>query len=130
MKKIGLAMLVSAGLVSNAMASDKVCFGSKNNDETRGAIIKVEISKKEVSIRVVKWENDYYNGTFPAYNSTVKGRDGKTYMEYKGASTDYQEVILVDQELLKTGTTGLLQFRARGEGFFNSVFVCRDDDRP
>jgi hypothetical protein len=34
---------------------------------------------------------------------------------------------MIDQELLKTGTSGLIQIRARGEGYFNAVYVCKDD---
>ncbi len=60
------------------------------------------------------------------YGTSTKGRDGKIYLNYKGEFTDYQDEILVDQELLKQGTTGLLQIRARGEVFFNNAFVCKD----
>jgi hypothetical protein len=47
-------------------------------------------------------------------------------LQYKGEQSDYQDIILVEQSLLQAGTTGSLQIRARGEGFFNSAFICRD----
>jgi len=106
-------------------ASNKVCFGSTKNDDTRGIVLSVEVSTKDITIKTLKGNS--YNGTYPSYNTTTHGRDGKTYLEYKGEKNDYQDVIMVDEALLNDSTTGLLQIRARGEGFFNSVFVCKDD---
>jgi len=115
-------------LGSTAMAaSNKVCFGSTKNEDTKGIILGVEISAKNITIKTLK--GDSYNGTYPSYKTTTHGRDGKTYLEYKGEVNDYQDVIMVDEALLKDSTTGLLQIRARGEGFFNSVFVCKDDNK-
>lgn len=110
---------------SSVFASSKVCFGSTKNDETKGKVMLAQIDVKHVSLKTIKG-GEYYNGTYPTYGSVVRGRDGKTYLEYKGENSDYQDVIMVDQELLKNSTTGLLQIRARGEGFFNSVFFCKD----
>ncbi len=123
MKKFFAASVAVTVLASNAMASSKVCFGSTKSDDTKGIVISAEISAKEVTLKSIK--GDGYEGTFPAYNSTVNGRDGKIYLEYEGANSDYQDVVMVDQTLLKKGTTGLLQIRARGEGFFNSVYFCK-----
>lgn len=126
-KGIFTAFVLSLLLGSSAMAaSRKVCFGSTKDDDTKGVVLKVEITKNEIKIKTVKGDLDYKD-TYPTFNSSVRGRDGKTYLEYEGESTDYQVVILVDQMLLNNNTTGLLQFRARGEGFFNEVFVCKDD---
>jgi hypothetical protein len=83
-----------------------------------------QINKDKITIKTIKGEG--YTGIYPANNSTVKGRDGKVYLQYKGEHGDYQDVIMVDKALLENSTTGLLQIRARGEGFFNSVYVCRD----
>jgi hypothetical protein len=114
-------------------STEKVCFGSKQNDDTKGVVLKISVDSKNIHIKTAKTGNgqmfneEYYKDhSYPAYNSSVKSRDGKIYLEYKGENTDYQDVIMVDKELLKKATSGLLQFRARGEGFFNSVFVCRD----
>lgn len=86
------------------------------------------ITKEKVTLKTLKEGSDFqYNGTYPSYHTTTNGRDGKVYLEYKGENSDYQDVIMIDRELLKAGTKGLLQIRARGEGFFNSVFVCRDN---
>jgi hypothetical protein len=110
---------------NNVLASSKICFWSANNNETKGAILNVETSDAALSIRNIKGDFDY-EGVFIGYNSTVNGRDGHVYYEFKGRNSDYQDVIMLDEALFNDGTTGLLQFRARGEGFFNSVFVCRD----
>jgi hypothetical protein len=120
-----LTLLVATTVTSSAMASSKVCFGSTKSEDTKGAVLKVEVREQTVSIKAIKGNYDY-DSTYPAYNTSVHGRDGKTYLEYKGENSDYQDVIMVDEALLQEGTTGLLQIRARGEGFFNSVFVCRD----
>ena len=112
------------GSLSASASSSKICFGSTKNDDTKGLVLTMKVTAKEVTLKPVKGET--YDGTYQAYGTKVKGRDKKTYLEYKGENSDYQDVIMVDQALLKEGTTGLLQIRARGEGFFNSVFVCKD----
>ena len=126
MKKHLIIISVSVMVLgSTAMASSsKICFGSTKSDDTKGIVLSAEISHEEITLKTVK--GDSYNGTYPTYKSSVKGRDGKIYLEYKGENSDYQDVIMVDQALLQDSTTGLLQIRARGEGFFNSVFVCKD----
>ncbi|MGZ3771272.1 MAG: hypothetical protein ACXVCP_09590 [Bdellovibrio sp.] len=114
-------------LSSTTMAStSKVCFGSKNNNDTNGVVLTAEIDAQNITLNAIKGDFYYNGGTYPVYKSTVKGRDGKTYVTYKGQYTDYQEYIVVDEALLQSSTTGLLKIRARGEGFFNSVFVCKD----
>lgn len=128
-KRLSFPLFVALVMASPVFAaSKKVCFGSKRAQETAGVVLTAEITKKAITIHTVKGNLDY-NNVYPAYNTSVNGRDGKVYLEYKGENSDYQDVIMVDQDLLKKGTTGLLQIRARGEGFFNSVFVCRDDAR-
>ena len=123
--KNAILLLFFVTLGSNAMASSKVCFGSTKGDDTKGVVIHAEISQDEVTIKAVKGE--VTEGTFPTYGTTVEGRDGKTYLKYKGSNdSDYQDVIMIDEALLDDSTSGLLQIRARGEGFFNRVFVCKD----
>ena len=124
MKNLLLITLATLTMSVNALASSKVCFGSTKNPDTRGVVMTAEISKEEITIKTIK--GDSYDGSYKAYDSSIKGRDGKVYMTYQGMSTDYQDVILVDEALLQKGTTGLLQIRARGEGFFNSVYLCKD----
>lgn len=134
MKKLLIGSLLTLSLGSKAIASsNKICFGSTKSEETKGVVILATIDNQKVLLNTTKtiygqaFGNDYYGGkTYPSRNSTVKGRDGKLYLEYNGENSDYQDIIMVDSELLKNGTTGLLQIRARGEGFFNSVFVCKD----
>jgi hypothetical protein len=127
--KVQLVILVLATVLgSTAMAStSKICFGStKGDDSIKGTILGLEVTTEQVTIKPIKGDNEE-EATYPAYNTSVHGRDGKLYLEYKGYDDgEYQTVLMVDQELLHNGTTGLLQFRARGEGFFNSVYFCRD----
>ena len=123
MKKLFIA-LTSMTISAGAFASSKVCFGSTNNPDTRGVVMTAQITKNEITLKTIK--GDPYDGTYETYSSTSKGRDGKVYLHYKGMMTDYQDVILVDEALLQKGTSGLLQIRARGEGFFNSVYFCKD----
>lgn len=128
-KSLAASLLVLA-LGPTAMAtSNKVCFGSTKNYETKGVIILAQIDRQQITLKTIKGEFYSAGRTYPAYNSSSKGRDGKVYLHYKGEYTDYQERIMVDQDLLNSSTTGLLQIRARGEGFFNSVFVCRDANK-
>jgi hypothetical protein len=115
-------------LSSNVFAStSKICFGSTKDDTTKGVVLQVDVNKKEITVKTIKGGFDH-NDTYPTYGTVVNGRDGQVYREYQGDSSDYQEVVMADQELFKKGTSGLLQFRARGEGFFNAVFVCKDSD--
>ena len=110
---------------SNALASYKICYGSTKSQETKGLVMLARIDSQKISLKTIK--GDYVNGTYPADHSSIAGRDGKTYLQYKGENDfEYQNFVLVDKNLLHASTTGLLQIRARGEGFFNAVFVCRD----
>ena len=119
-------LVLSFALGSTAMAAtNKICYGSTKSDDTKGVILSAVIDAGTVTLKTLS-NDEFYEGSFPSYNSKVKGRDGKVYLEYKGGNLEYQDVIMVDEALLKNGTTGLLQIRARGEGFFNSVFVCKD----
>lgn len=131
MKKIILSLTLvafSAGSLATA-ASNKICFGSTKSSDTKGAVMTATITKKNVTLKTISQSSFEYNGTYPSYGTTVKGRDGHIYLEYKGENLDYQDVIMIDEALLKSETSGLLQIRARGEGFFNYVFVCRNNDR-
>jgi hypothetical protein len=114
-----------------ASAASKICFGSTISENTKGAVVSIEFNQAQIVIKTLKGgggetpENGY-NGTYPAYGTQTKAFSGKIYIEYKGEDVDQQDVIMVDSELFKTGTTGLLQIRSRGEGYFNSVYVCKD----
>jgi hypothetical protein len=122
---IVLAALAALSASSVAFASSKICFGSTKNDETKGLVMIAEIDSQKVMLKTIKGQ--FYQGTYPALAKSINGKDGKTYLTYKGDDGgDYEEVILIDQALLTNGTTGLLQVRGRGEGFVNSVFVCKD----
>lgn len=107
-----------------AMASSKICFGSSKDEDTNGVVITAEINKDTISIRTR--EGEFYNGTYPSYKSIVKGADGKLYHEYKGANYYFQEVIMVDELLLHNKSTGLIQFRTKGESGINYSFECHD----
>ena len=127
MKNI-IVLIFAMVLGSTAMAStSKICFGSTKSEDTKGLVFSAKIDAKTITFKAIKGET--YDGTYPAYKTSTHGRDGKTYLEYKGEDNDYQDVIMVDEALLNDSTTGLIQFRARGEGFFNSVFVCKDDNK-
>lgn len=130
MKTLASTLLLLLVTGSFADASTKVCFGSKQDEETKGVVWTAEISEQAITLKTIKTAGrDFqnYDGTYPTYGTTVKAHSGKVYLEYEGNYGDQQDVIMVDQELLKEGTTGLLQIRSRGEGYFNSVFVCKDD---
>lgn len=117
--------LLALALGTNAVASSKICFGSTKDETTKGVVMTAEINESEISFKTIKGDYDY-TGTYPTRNSTVNGRDGKTYLNYEGRDGEYQDIVMVDSTLLEAGTTGLIQIRARGEGFFNFAFVCKD----
>jgi hypothetical protein len=119
-----ISLVLAALLGTNAMASNKTCYGSTKSDDTKGLVMSADIEANSIVLKPIKGET--YNGTYPRFAQNVKGRDGVTYLQYTGEDTDQQDYIMVDQALLSHGTTGLLQIRSRGEGYFNSVFVCRD----
>lgn len=117
--------LAALSVSTAALASSKICFGSTKDNTTKGLVMTAEIDSQKVTLKTIKGQ--FYQGTYPALAKSINGKDGKTYLTYKvDDSGDYEEVILIDQALLTNGTTGLLQVRGRGEGFENSVFVCRD----
>ena len=131
MKKVIFLFAFAVGTNSFAQTiSNKICFGSTKDQATKGVVMQALINNQTITLKTIKIQSTVnslnYNGTFLTYNSPVKGRDGKIYLSFKGLFNEYQDVILADSELLKRGTTGLLQIRARGEGFFNSVFMCKD----
>lgn len=107
------------------MASSKICFGSTKDDSTKDVVMTAEISTTEITLKTIKGDF-YYNSTYPSYNSLFTARNGKVYLTFEGENSDYQDTIMVDQVLLNDSTEGLIQIRARGEGFFNSVFFCKD----
>jgi hypothetical protein len=128
-KLIAGSILLVLAMTTEAFATSKICFGSKKNDGTSGVIILANITPLDITMKALKRAGEFeegYDGKFPALQQVIKGRDGKTYVTYNGRETDYQDIIIVDQSLLQGGTMGLLQIRARGEGYFNSVFLCKD----
>ncbi len=130
--KIFMIAMLSFGATCFA-STPKVCFGSKSNDTTKGVVLSVNIDEKEIYIKTVKDGNgqtfgsEYYGGkSYPSLSKQIAGKDGKTYKTFKGEDSDYQDIILVDELLFNSGSSGLIQIRARGEGFFNSSFFCKD----
>lgn len=125
MKNYLIITILGMAIGSTAMASSsKICYGSTKNMDTKGVILSVEIEKDQVTFKAVKGNG--YEGTYPSLKKSAAGRDGKTYLKYKGENGDGQDIIMVDEALLESGTTGLIQIRSQGEGFFNSVYVCKD----
>ena len=111
---------------THAQAATKVCFGSTKSDDTKGQVLIADISEDKLIVKSIK--GDTQEGTFDIKNYTIKGRDKVTYMVFDGGrADDCGTEILVNPALLGEGTTGLLQFRCRGEGFFSSVYVCKDE---
>jgi hypothetical protein len=125
MKTSIIVSMFALVLGSNAFATSKICYGSTASDNTKGAIIKVDITDSQIVMKIVKGAGD--EGTFPVMKWVVHGRDGNTYLTYDDPTGDEGGTsVLVDESLLNESTTGLLQLRWRGEGFSNYVYVCRD----
>jgi len=130
MKSILSTLLILSASSWAGTAATKICFGSRQSEDTRGVVMTAKITKKSVTLKTIKESSNFsYDGTFPAYGTKVNAKDGHVYLEYEGDNSDYQDVIMVDENLLTNNTKGLLQIRARGEGFFNHVFVCKDNER-
>lgn len=119
------AMLLAT---TNAMASAKLCIGGAKNQYTKGFVIRFELDAKQIVWKTLKpTDSEFsFNTTYPAYEKPVHGHDGKIYLTYKGESNDYQEIILVDQDLLRGSTSGVIKVRGRGEGFFEDLYFCKD----
>lgn len=133
MKKVILSSLVATLMTSSVFASsEKVCFGSTKNSDTIGVILSVKIEQDKINISTIDKgadlgsENYYKAKNYPALDKTIQSRDGKIYLTYKGADSDWSDVILADSQLLNQGTTGLLQIRSRGESYSQLVYVCKD----
>lgn len=122
-------ILIAALFSANAMAANKVCFGSKQDSYTKDMVMVAEITAENVKLTTTKAGEFEYNGTYPNSGETLKGDDGVQYLDFLGEYVDVQDHILINESLLNSGTTGLLQIRGRGEGFYNYVFVCRDDNK-
>lgn len=119
-----LTLIATLVLSAQAFATSKVCFGSTKDDQTKGVEMTAEVLDSKIVLKTTK--GDSYDGTYPALAGVVHAHTGEEYVQYEGESGDQQDIILVDSQLLKVGTQGLLQIRSRGEGFFNSVFFCKD----
>lgn len=120
-------MLMSANSFG---ASNKVCFSTSKVPEIKDLVILADITSKTVTLKTFgaskRKLEEQLNGTYSAKGTSAGDWDGKTYLGYRKRNADYRDVILVDSELLKPGNKGRLRMYARGEFFFNAVFVCDD----
>ncbi len=117
-------VLVLSGFASGAFASEKICFATKNSG-AKGDICKISVARNRIKIEPVVGDQ-FWDGTYQANSSTVKGKDGVTYLNYRAHGEEGCNQILVDEALLKPGSKGTLKFRCRGEGFGDTKFFCRD----
>ncbi len=117
-----LIMAVLSG-VSYAQASEKICFGS--GDAKSGCVV-AEISTSQLVIKP-QTPNALLAGVYPLEAGSVHGQDGATYLKYNGDTVSPQDChvdYLVDQNLLQTGTQGLLKLRCDGNSL---TYFCRDN---
>jgi hypothetical protein len=124
MKAVFTAILVLAASASASAKGSKVCFGT---DDAKGSRFSVEVSRHQIVISdVVGDAAEGYEGTYK-YSGQLTGRDGKKYGEFPTRICDSGcAVILVDDKLSSAGSKGRIKLRWRGEGFQETVFLCRD----
>ncbi len=116
---IGLSLSLTA-----SAASEKICFGS---GDAKGIRFVLTITKKTAVVSAAQGSNaEGIEGKFQA-NGEVAGRDGKNYLSYAVSNVEGPTDLLVDSELLHSGTTGLAKVRWRGEGYSQSTYFCRDN---
>ena len=118
-----LLVLFVFTMATSAFAMDKKCFGT---GDAKGESFLMKLS----SLKVVIISDDSQNleaGTYTRNKSSVvHGRDGVTYLDFDLGVSDGFNDLLVDEDLLKKGTSGLTKVRNRGEGFFNVTYICHD----
>lgn len=130
MKKMTLAtaLLITTVFSLKLQAAEKICFYSQGADNIgdRGDYFIAEISAQKLTVKSVVGEASW-DGQFPISKAnSVHGRDGNTYLNYDANGDEGCDTVLVNEDLLQTGTVGVIKFRCRGEGFSDAVFFCRD----
>lgn len=107
----------------SSFASDKICFGT---GDSKGN--KFTMSLEALAVTLVGADNpDIIEGSFKRTElDVVKGRDGKTYLDFYMGNIDGALDLLVDETLLENGTTASVKIRSRGESFNSITYICRD----
>ena len=108
-------------LGTQALASTKTCIGASNNADSAGVILSVELHPDLIVIKTLK--GNMLDGDY-ATNGGKKVVDGKTFLGFEGEDDGYFDEFSVDQDLLTSGTTGLLKVRSTLEGYLDMVYTC------
>jgi hypothetical protein len=120
-------VLAFTAFLSVANAADKVCFYAGGSYGYKGDYFLAQVTTKKMVTKNVKGENAW-EGTFEnPKGATVKGKDGKTYLDFYADGYEGCNTILVDQALTLKGGMGLIKFQCRGEGFNQEKYFCRDN---
>jgi hypothetical protein len=120
-----LSMTVALSLILSASAfaaSKKTCFGVA---EAKGQSFTVRLTQKTAVVSKAEGELEGLEGPFERIEDT-QGRNGKNYITYDLGTNDGTNHLLVEEGLLKARTKGYAKVRNRGEGFFESSYLCRD----
>ena len=125
MKKLLVLALIGFGISTCSYASEKICFGM---GDKKGDRFVINVSADKVVFSECKGSmEDFLHGTYKN-SGTVKGKDGKTYLEFYLGNFDDAYYLLVDKVLLKKGTKAYAKVRGRGEGFEQDTFFCKDSN--
>ncbi|MEQ1876412.1 MAG: hypothetical protein ABL958_07185 [Bdellovibrionia bacterium] len=129
MKKSAIFALVVFAISLSAFAapSTKVCFFAGGDLGEKGDRILATIASTKIKVQNLKGESAWEGVHTRKAKDLIKGKDGKTYLDFYYGGDEGCNTILVDANLLRNTTTGLIKFRCRGEGFGETVFFCRDN---
>jgi hypothetical protein len=126
--KTSLALLITSFTLGvNALAAQKICFGSGDSSDAVGVILSVDVREDLILIKSLK--GGAFDGSYKSNGATSVSNDGKTYLQFEGSADGYFNEFSVCSSLLEARTTGLLKVRSTGEGWLDSSFTCLDTIR-
>jgi hypothetical protein len=118
--KIFLFVMIFFGFNAISLAATKTCKGLY---EAKGDTFVVTLTDKEASVE--QDSQAVQAGTYQ-FNGYVNGKDGYKYISYDVGSDEGSYVMLVNSNLLKDKTSGLIKFRWTGESYQETKYLCKD----
>ena len=132
MKFIALpTVLLALSFSASAMATSKICPGSKKSDLTKDLAVTIEVNPQSLIFKTIK--GNFFSGNFrradPAkdnMNKFIYGRNGETYFQFVPEAGEQREYVLVDDVLLASQSTGWIHVRSRDDANVDLIFICHD----
>ncbi len=130
MKELIVSTFIVLGtLDASAAAVSKICFHvDDGGNGIKGDRMVAQLTTTRLIVNNLKgegaWEGDFKR---KSQSLPLKGKDGRTYLQFWTNGDEGCTEILVDKNLTTAEGTGQIKFRCRGEGFSDTKFFCRNN---